>query len=82
MERYKTGMLAISKAGHDEGRVYIIVGTDKTYVYLADGKIRTLNNPKKKKKKHVQIVCHEYNITGIDDVGIKHIIKEWNRNEE
>ena len=82
MERYKTGMLAISKAGHDEGRVYVIVGTDETYVYLADGKIRTLNNPKKKKKKHVQIVCYEYNITGIDDVGIKHIIKEWNRNEE
>lgn len=50
------GMFAISKAGHDKGRMYLIVREEETTVYLADGKIRTLENPKKKKKKHVQIV--------------------------
>ena len=50
------GMFAISKAGHDKGRMYLIIGEDETTVDLADGKIRMLENPKRKKKKHVQVV--------------------------
>ena len=46
----ETGMLAKSKAGHDKGQVYVIYGLDETYVYLVDGKIRTIEKPKKKKK--------------------------------
>ena len=57
-----TGMFAVSKAGHDKGRMYIIMKEEVEYVYLADGKTRTIENPKKKKKKHIQPVK-----TGIDD---------------
>ena len=42
MDRYEIGMLAKSKAGHDAGKVYVIIDVDETYVYLADGRIRTL----------------------------------------
>ena len=51
-----TGMFAVSKAGHDKGRMYIIMKEEGEYVYLADGKTRTIENPKKKKKKHIQPV--------------------------
>ena len=57
-----TGMFAVSKAGHDKGRMYIIMKEEGGYVYLADGKTRTIENPKKKKKKHIQPVK-----TGIDE---------------
>ncbi|KMZ52859.1 KOW domain-containing RNA-binding protein [Dorea sp. D27] len=50
MEEVKTGMLAKSKAGHDKGQVYVIMDTDDAYVYLADGRIRTLGRLKKRKK--------------------------------
>ena len=77
----KRGMLAKSKAGHDKGNIYVIYDVDDTYVYLIDGKIRKIENPKKKKIKHVQIICKEHEITGWDDVGIKRILKlfdkEW-----
>ena len=56
MVMYEAGMLARSKAGHDKAKMYIIKEVDDTYVYLVDGRIRTLVHPKKKKKKHVQIV--------------------------
>ena len=59
MDRYETGMLARSKAGHDAGSVYVITDTDDAYVYLVDGKLRTFSRPKKKKKKHVQILFFE-----------------------
>ena len=79
MERFEIGMLARSKAGHDKGHVYIIVETDATSVYLVDGKIRTLDRPKKKKKKHVQLICEQHNIVGLDDVGVKRILKLFDK---
>ena len=79
MDRYKVGMLARSKAGHDAGKVYVIIDVDDTYVYLADGRIRTLNHLKKKKKRHVQIICKEYDVTKVDDTAVKQILKEWNK---
>ena len=54
MDRFEKGMLVRSKAGHDAGEIFIITGTEDAYVYLADGRLRTLQKPKKKKKKHVQ----------------------------
>lgn len=82
MERFKTGMLARSKAGHDFEKVYVIVDADQTYVYLADGNLRPLDKPKKKKKKHVQIICREYDIKEADDAKIRRILKEWKKEEE
>ncbi len=48
--------LAVSMSGHDKGGVYAIVKEEADAVYLADGKRRTLEKPKKKNKKHVQVI--------------------------
>lgn len=79
MDRYEIGMLAKSKAGHDNGHVYVIYGEDDSYVYLVDGSIRTIERPKKKKKKHIQIICEKHELTDIDDVGIKRILKLFDK---
>ncbi len=82
MDGYKAGMLARSKAGHDTGKVYVIIDVDDTYVYLADGSIRTLEHLKKKKKKHVQVILREHDVTAVDDTAIKRILKEWSMEEK
>ena len=46
MREFKKGMLAKSKAGHDAGRLYVIMKADSEYVYLADGTLRTLERLK------------------------------------
>ncbi|QOV19786.1 KOW domain-containing RNA-binding protein [Blautia liquoris] len=56
------GMFARSLAGHDKGRLYIIIKTDDEYLYLADGKNHTVLRPKKKKRKHIQ---HESELSEI-----------------
>lgn len=58
MREIKTGMTAKSLAGHDKGQEYLVLRAEAPYVYLADGKRRTLERPKKKKQMHVQI-CYE-----------------------
>ena len=54
---YKTGYYAVSKAGHDKGKLFLIWKHDSQYVYLVDGIYKKKENPKKKKKCHVQIKC-------------------------
>lgn len=50
------GELATSKAGHDKDRLYMIVGEEGECIYLCDGRLRGVEHPKKKKKKHIQII--------------------------
>lgn len=54
--RTMLGMFAISKAGHDKGRMYLIVKEEEDFFYLADGRSRGIENPKKKRKKHIQLI--------------------------
>ena len=49
-----TGYFAKSLAGHDKDEIYIIFAEDDEYVYLIDGRIKTIANPKKKNRKHIQ----------------------------
>ena len=44
------GMFAVSLAGHDKGQMYVIIKEDNEYLYLSDGKLRHLDNLKKKKR--------------------------------
>ena len=50
------GKFATSKAGHDKDRLYLIVGEEEECVYLCDGRLRGVEHPKKKKKKHIQVI--------------------------
>ena len=50
------GMFATSKAGHDKNQLYIIIEETDEYVYLADGRLKTMEKPKRKSKKHIQII--------------------------
>ena len=51
---YRVGQLVRSKAGRDKGVDFVVVKSDNGYVYVADGRMRKLENPKKKKIKHIQ----------------------------
>lgn len=67
------GYLARSIAGHDNGKVYVIISEDDLCVLLSDGDIRKKANPKKKNKKHIQIIKKVVSIN--NDEEIKHNIK-------
>ena len=43
-------------AGRDQGKLFYVIGTDPVYLLLANGKDRTLEQPKRKKRRHIQKV--------------------------
>jgi ribosomal protein L14E/L6E/L27E len=54
----KVGQLVCSTLGRDKGKIYLVIGTtDANRVLVADGKVRTFKNPKKKNIKHLQQVA-------------------------
>ena len=44
---------AKSMAGHDRNHIYLVTGKDERFVYLADGNVKLLAEPKKKNRKHI-----------------------------
>ena len=48
--------VVISTAGRDQGKLFYVIGTDPVFLTLANGKDRTLEKPKRKKRKHIQKV--------------------------
>lgn len=55
MDDLQLGQVVRSKAGRDKGRVFVVVGrVDEQHVLIADGDLRKIEKPKKKKYKHLQ----------------------------
>ena len=85
-----TGFLASSKAGHDKDKIYVIIKEDREYVWLADGKVKTVEKPKKKRKKHVQVIKYFNNeeiqsklLEGkeVSDLEIMMILKKYKKHQ-
>ena len=48
--------VVISTAGRDAGKLFYVIEADDLYLMLVNGKDRTLDKPKRKKRRHVQKV--------------------------
>ena len=81
-------MLAVSKAGHDSGTVYVIVGEEGDFLLAADGKLKSLEAPKRKNKKHLQKITHVPDeIRGMmdqirGDADLRRILKQYRQLQE
>lgn len=62
------GQFVLSIAGRGKGRIFIVTNLiDEKYVYIADGMLRSINKPKKKKLKHLRLIDVN-DIAGLDAV--------------
>ena len=48
--------VVVSTAGRDQGELFYVIDEDPLYLLLANGKDRSLDKPKRNKRKHVQKV--------------------------
>ena len=49
------GCFVLSKAGRDQGRLFLVVGeVDDDFVMVANGALRKMDRPKKKRRKHLK----------------------------
>ena len=55
-DNFNISDVVVSTAGHDQGDLFYVIDEDPIYLMLANGKDRSLDKPKRKKRKHVQKV--------------------------
>lgn len=48
------GNVVCSKAGRDKGQMSIVIALEDEFAYVANGELRKVDRPKKKKIKHLQ----------------------------
>ncbi len=53
--KYVRGLVVRSLAGHDQGGFFTVLATDGTFAVICDGKRRSLEKPKRKKKIHLAV---------------------------
>ena len=46
-----------SDAGRDKGKLFVVLAVEGEYLLLADGKVRKVESPKRKKRRHVLFVA-------------------------
>ncbi len=51
----KLGQLVRSLSGRDKEKFYLVIGFTANRILLADGRNRTMKNPKQKNRKHLQL---------------------------
>lgn len=93
-ERSKSmlGRYAVSLAGHDRGKIYLVVGLRGEggrgeLILLADGKSHPAGSPKAKKPKHVQVLKQRDESVaerlaagqGVDDSVLIHSLREFGK---
>ena len=54
MKELKKGMFARSLAGHDKGKLYVVLEAGERAVLLTDGKQRPIEKPKQKNRIHIR----------------------------
>lgn len=71
------GDIVISRAGHDKGKPFIVIGLmSEQFALIADGKTRLVEKPKLKRIKHLRTV-EPSGITSSTNAALKKRIKQF-----
>lgn len=73
------GSLVYSRAGRDKGNLFLVIDVREDYAYIADGVIRKVSKPKKKKLKHLNktnSVC-ETDFENLSDSAVRKALRKY-----
>ena len=79
-----SGKIIVSLMGNDKNGAFVVLRDEGEYVYYADGKKRRINAPKKKKTKHIRVICDSgfTDIQCVTDGAIRKALAAYRRNAE
>lgn len=85
------GNFARSLAGHDKDEIYVVIGEKDNHVMLSDGRLKKVDKPKIKNKKHIRIIKSDCSVSLLDKINnndkalneaIKRAIKLYKQEDE
>ena len=76
------GQIVLSKAGKDSGSFYVIVSEEDDFAYIADGKLRKVERPKKKNPLHLQKTLTTVELAEITNKKLRSALSVLNRSAD
>lgn len=73
------GSLVYSRAGRDKGGLFLVLSVHDGFAYLADGELRQVLKPKKKKLKHLNKTntVLDVDFENISDAQVRKLLAEY-----
>lgn len=87
MRKYlNRGALVQAIQGRESGEVFLVLSADDEYAYLVNGKTRTIEQPKKKNKKHLYLLLKSEDVNldlnSLTNAHIIKYIKDYNKSRD
>ncbi len=70
------GMVVRATAGKEKDSFYVVTQLDGNAVYLADGKHRTLEKPKRKNVKHIRVTDTVWKVSELTNRSLRRMLRE------
>lgn len=77
----KIGSVVRAKAGRDKDGFFVVTAIEKEYCFMADGKSRKLDKPKRKNIKHISLTNSMIDIKDITDKKLRTLLKSFGSEE-
>ena len=83
IEYLNVGAIVESISGREKGEIFLIISAEDDFVYLVNGINRTIENPKKKNKKHLHLLCKS-EVAGLEmsqltNAHVKNFLSNYNK---
>ena len=83
IEYLSIGSVVLAKAGREKGEIFLVSHKEGEYLYLVNGTTRTIENPKKKNKKHLHLLCKSevtgLNMSELSNAQVKNFLSNYNK---
>lgn len=76
------GMIVKSLSGHDKDRFYLVVKVEGRYAWIADGKRRKVEKPKKKNSIHLQRTLEICEMNMVTNRSVRTLLKNCKQRTE
>ena len=77
------GQVVLSKAGKDSGSFYAVIVEEGDFAYIADGRLRKVDKPKRKRKKHLAPTKTVLKAEDLEtDSKLRAALSKFNKNDE
>ena len=77
----KIGSVVRAKSGRDKDGFFVVTAIEKEYCFIADGKSRKLETPKRKNIKHISLTNSMIDIKDVTDKKLRTLLKNFGGEE-
>lgn len=71
------GMVVRATAGKEQGGFYLVTALEEGFAFLADGKRRPLDRPKRKNLRHIAPTSTVWDLDGLTDRELRRKLHEY-----